>query len=59
MVSAGDEVLDLVEHEVQHVLIESLQHMVDTWQLDVLRARDVLGQIAPLFDPDCGIAHAM
>ena len=50
MVRTGNEFLDLVEEEVQHILIKGLQQMVFTRELDILRPSDVLSQVAPTFD---------
>ena len=53
---ARDELLDLVDDRV---------HVSHPWvvgvagQLDVLRARDVLGEIAAVLDPDCPIISPM
>ena len=57
--NSGDEFLDLVDKNIEHILIQSLEHMVVAGKLDVLGSRDVLGEVSPHFDRDETITRAM
>lgn len=42
---AGNELLDLIEKKIEHILIEGLEQMVLAGEFDVLRAKDLLSHV--------------